>query len=53
VREAFIEASEQGLVRFLGITGHYTVVSWMHKRSLEHYDFDSVLLPSNYAIRGG
>ncbi|HEY0736375.1 MAG TPA: aldo/keto reductase [Herpetosiphonaceae bacterium] len=48
--EAFIEAKEQGLVRFLGITGHYTVVSWMHKRSLERYDFDSVLLPYNYAM---
>jgi aryl-alcohol dehydrogenase-like predicted oxidoreductase len=48
--EAFIEAKEQGLVRFLGVTGHYTVVSWMHKRSLERYDFDSVLLPYNYAM---
>ncbi len=48
--EAFIEAKEQGLVRALGITGHYTVVSWMHKRSLERYDFDSVLLPYNYAM---
>ena len=48
--EAFIEAREQGLVRFLGVTGHYTVVSWMHKRSLERYDFDSVLLPYNYAM---
>ncbi len=48
--EAFIEAREQGLVRFLGVTGHYTVVGWMHKRSLERYDFDSVLLPYNYAM---
>ncbi len=48
--EAFIEAKEQGLVRFLGVTGHHTVVGWMHKRSLERYDFDSVLLPYNYAM---
>jgi aryl-alcohol dehydrogenase-like predicted oxidoreductase len=48
--EAFIEAKEQGLARFLGVTGHYTVVGWMHKRSLERYDFDSVLLPYNYAM---
>jgi aryl-alcohol dehydrogenase-like predicted oxidoreductase len=48
--EAFIEAKEQGLVRFLGVTGHYTVAGWMHKRSLERYDFDSVLLPYNYAM---
>jgi predicted aldo/keto reductase-like oxidoreductase len=48
--EAFIEAKEQGLARFIGVTGHYTVVGWMHKRSLERYDFDSVLLPYNYAM---
>ncbi len=48
--EAFIEAKEQGLTRFIGVTGHYTVVGWMHKRSLERYDFDSVLLPYNYAM---
>ncbi|HNP74500.1 MAG TPA: aldo/keto reductase [Kouleothrix sp.] len=48
--EAFIEAKEQGLARFIGVTGHYTVAGWMHKRSLERYDFDSVLLPYNYAM---
>ncbi len=48
--EAFVEAREQGLVRFLGVTGHDTVVAAMHKRSLERFDFDSVLLPYNYAM---
>ena len=48
--EAFIEAKEQGLTRHIGVTGHYTAVGWMHKRSLERYDFDSVLLPYNYAM---
>lgn len=48
--EAFIEAKEQGLARFLGVTGHYTVAGWMHRRSLERYDFDSVLLPYSYAM---
>ena len=43
--EAFIEAKEQGLVRFLGVTGHEIRVTNFHKRSLERYDFDSVLLP--------
>jgi predicted aldo/keto reductase-like oxidoreductase len=43
--EAFIEAREQGLVRFLGITGHGLQVTDFHKRSLERFDFDSVLLP--------
>ena len=50
VLEAFQEAKRQGLVRFLGVTGHYTVVPWMHKRSLEVFDFDAVLLPYNYAM---
>ena len=48
--EAFIEAREQGLVRFLGVTGHGTSVAAMHLRSLERFDFDSVLLPYNYAM---
>ncbi|MBK7894199.1 MAG: aldo/keto reductase [Anaerolineaceae bacterium] len=45
--EAFIEAREQGLTRFLGVTGHGTTVAQMHLKSLERFDFDSVLLPYN------
>ncbi|MFQ5616035.1 MAG: aldo/keto reductase [Anaerolineales bacterium] len=48
--EAFIEAREQGLVRFLGVTGHGVHAAAMHKRSLARFDFDSVLLPLNYAM---
>lgn len=48
--EAFVEAQEQGLARFLGVTGHGTNVAAMHKRSLERFDFDSVLLPYNYIM---
>ncbi len=48
--EAFIEAREKGLVRFLGVTGHGVTVAAMHMRSLERFDFDSVLLPYNYAM---
>ncbi len=48
--EAAIEAREQGLVRFIGITGHGTTAPAMHKRSLERFDFDSVLLPYNYLM---
>jgi aryl-alcohol dehydrogenase-like predicted oxidoreductase len=47
--EAFVEARDQGLVRFLGVTGHGLTVPAMHLRSLERYDFDSVLLPWNYS----
>lgn len=48
--EAAVEAREQGLVRFLGVTGHGVTVAAMHKRSLERFDFDSVLLPYNYVM---
>jgi aryl-alcohol dehydrogenase-like predicted oxidoreductase len=48
--EAFIEAREQGLVRFLGVTGHDWNVAEMHMRSLQRFDFDSVLLPYNYSM---
>ena len=47
VLEAFIEARDQGLVRYLGVTGHDVVVAKYHLRSLERFDFDSVLLPYN------
>ncbi|MEX2489266.1 MAG: aldo/keto reductase [Pseudomonadales bacterium] len=48
--EAAIEARDQGLVRFIGITGHGSQVAEMHLRSLERFDFDSVLLPYNYTM---
>jgi predicted aldo/keto reductase-like oxidoreductase len=50
VLEAVIEAQEQGLVRFIGVTGHSTHVTAMHQHSLKRFDFDSVLLPYNYMI---
>lgn len=48
--EAAIEAKQQGLVRFIGVTGHGLTIAAMHRRSLQHYDFDSVLLPYNYVL---
>jgi predicted aldo/keto reductase-like oxidoreductase len=48
--KAAIEAREQGLVRFIGVTGHGVVAPAMHKRSLERFDFDAVLLPFNYLM---
>jgi aryl-alcohol dehydrogenase-like predicted oxidoreductase len=48
--EAVVEAKEQGLARFAGVTGHGVAVARMHLRSLERYAFDSVLLPFNYAM---
>jgi aryl-alcohol dehydrogenase-like predicted oxidoreductase len=46
--QALIEAREQGLTRFIGVTGHGWTIAAMHKRSLERFDFDSVLLPYNF-----
>jgi aryl-alcohol dehydrogenase-like predicted oxidoreductase len=48
--EACIEAREEGLVRFIGVTGHGTQIPAMHVRSLERFDFDSVLLPYSYIM---
>ncbi len=48
--EAFIEARDEGLVKWLGVTGHGLNVCEMHRRSLERFDFDSVLLPWNWAM---
>jgi aryl-alcohol dehydrogenase-like predicted oxidoreductase len=46
--DAAIEARDEGLVRFIGVTGHGLTVASMHLRSLERFAFDSVLLPYSY-----
>ena len=46
--EAAVEARDEGLVRFIGVTGHGLTVPAMHRRSLERFAFDSVLLPYSY-----
>jgi aryl-alcohol dehydrogenase-like predicted oxidoreductase len=48
--EAAVKAREQGLVRFIGITGHGVTVAGLHRRALERFDFDSVLLPWNFMM---
>jgi predicted aldo/keto reductase-like oxidoreductase len=48
--EAVIEARARGLVRFIGVTGHGVVAPAMHRRSLERFPFDSVLLPYNFTM---
>jgi aryl-alcohol dehydrogenase-like predicted oxidoreductase len=48
--EALVEARAQGLVRFIGVTGHGTRVAAMHLRSLERFAFDSVLFPYNFTM---
>jgi aryl-alcohol dehydrogenase-like predicted oxidoreductase len=46
--EAMLRARDEGLVKFIGVTGHGTRTAEMHLRSLERFAFDSVLLPYNY-----
>jgi aryl-alcohol dehydrogenase-like predicted oxidoreductase len=48
--EACVEARDQGLVRFIGVTGHGSQIAATHLRSLERFDFDSVLLPYSYIM---
>lgn len=48
VLEAAVQAREEGLARFIGITGHGLQVAATHRRSLARFDFDSVLLPYNF-----
>lgn len=50
VLEAAIEAKEQGLIKYIGVTGHGLGAPRMHYRSLMKYDFDSVLFPYNYTM---
>ena len=46
--EAASKAKDEGLVRFIGVTGHGTRIAEMHLKSLAAYDFASVLLPYSY-----
>ncbi|MBC8076995.1 MAG: aldo/keto reductase, partial [Chloroflexales bacterium] len=48
--EAAVEAREQGLVRFIGITGHGIGIAASHRRALERFPFDSVLLPYSHIL---
>ena len=45
--EALTRARDEGLVRFIGITGHGTRIPVTHRAALDRFDYDSVLLPYN------
>ena len=49
---ALAKARDEGLVRFIGVTGHGLRIADMHRRSLERFDFDSVLLPFSFVQLG-
>ncbi len=46
--DAARKAKEEGLIKFIGVTGHGAQIAATHRRSLQRFDFDSVLLPYNY-----
>jgi aryl-alcohol dehydrogenase-like predicted oxidoreductase len=48
--EALAGARDEGLARFVGVTGHGLRIARMHARSLERFDFDSVLFPYSYLL---
>ena len=48
--EALVQARDEGLVRFIGVTGHGTWAPKMHRESLEEFEFASVLCPYNFSM---
>lgn len=48
--EALIEAKEKGLTKHVGVTTHGMEAPKLMLAALDRYDFDSVLLPFNYAL---
>jgi predicted aldo/keto reductase-like oxidoreductase len=48
--EAAIQARDEGLARYIGVTGHGTTIAAMHLRALERFDFDAVLLPYSFPL---
>jgi aryl-alcohol dehydrogenase-like predicted oxidoreductase len=47
--EAFVEARQEGLTQFIGITGHGVNAPQIYLEALRRFDFDSVLFPLNFA----
>ena len=45
--QAFLEAKEKGLTKFVGVTGHHD--PFITRRCIEEFDFDTVLIPVNPA----
>ena len=45
--EAFLEARDQGLIRFIGVTGHRPETL---QQALRQFDFDTVMFPLNFIL---
>ncbi len=50
--EAFLEARQQGLFKYIGITGHGVDSPAIYLEALRRFDFDSVLFPLNFVQMG-
>ncbi len=48
--EALVEARAEGLVRWLGITGHTHDAPRTHLEALRRFDFDTVMFPLNFVL---
>ena len=48
--DALVAARDEGLCRFIGVTGHGLRIARQHRRSVGHYPFDSVLLPYSHVL---
>ncbi len=48
--EALVQARDEGLVRWLGITGHTHDAPRTHLEALRRFDFDTVMLPLNFVL---
>ena len=46
--EAFVKARDEGLTKYLGITGHGVDAPQIYLEALRRFDFDSVLFPINF-----
>lgn len=48
--DAAVRAREEGLVKWIEVTGHGAQIAATHPRSLDRFDFDSVLLPYSFVM---
>ncbi|MEP7137588.1 MAG: aldo/keto reductase [Chloroflexota bacterium] len=46
--EAFVEARQRGLIKYIGITGHGVNAPQIYLEALRRFEFDSVLFPLNF-----
>lgn len=48
--EAVLKARDEGLIKYIGITGHGLGIPDVHLEALRRFDFDSVLFPINFVL---